>query len=492
MAKRAPNLAGTNLSIDPRTGNYFWRRMNELTGKRMKYSTRTRILKVALAKSVQFEKDYQDQLVGLMDHEDLKFRLDDQVVGTFLKSLRRGDENRRQLSVQLTRALDLLRLRTVADLQDFGAIERRMLRIEGDGEAGTYRRKTLLRCFQKPLKQFSRYLRAKQLVDRDYLADWQLIRAEGGEGARRAMSPEEFARALAAADVLDTMLRRSYASRPIWTALLIAAPRITALAKLDVRDFDADRQRLKFKGNGIKRAGAGMLDSATAAEISAYVAGRARGPLFLAPEGARLQRKNSLRNWMACVSLAAVDLEWPADLERDLDLAYLVHLSLLKGRVVASRGGPTGTALHGGTKGHGGRRRPGAKVLARRADRQALVAEIAEDIQEAYAARLDRVDQHCLRTTHRTWAMAADVSEGLIDRQLGHASPGMDEARKAAWSVVGRKHYTDHGRLTPDARRSAEAVRGMLDSEVAELAEIIDAGGSCLGKPQGRVRKVVG
>ena len=84
------------------------------------------------------------------------------------------------------------------------------------------------------------------------------------------------------------------------------------------------------------------------------------------------------------------------------------------------------------------------------------------------------VDQHCLRMTHRTWALAAGVPEILIDRQLGHSSPAGDAALRAAWSAVGRKHYTDMGFLTVDARRSAEAIRGVLDRAEAELQGAIE------------------
>ena len=58
--------------------------------------------------------------------------------------------------------------------------------------------------------------------------------------------------------------------------------------------------------------------------------------------------------------------------------------------------------------------------------------------------------------------------------------------------MVGRKHYTDNGMLTLDARRSAQAVRGILDSAAAELRDIIDAGGSMLGRPVSRRPQRVG
>ena len=43
-----------------------------------------------------------------------------------------------------------------------------------------------------------------------------------------------------------------------------------------------------------------------------------------------------------------------------------------------------------------------------------------------------------------------------------------------------QKHYTDEGLLTLDARRSAEAVRKILDKEIQELNEIAAEGGTAL------------
>ncbi len=71
----------------------------------------------------------------------------------------------------------------------------------------------------------------------------------------------------------------------------------------------------------------------------------------------------------------------------------------------------------------------------------------------------------------------------LIDRQLGHTSPGGDAALKAAWSLVGRAHYTDMNMLAGDARRSAEAVRKMLDRAEAELMEDAARGDTALVTP---------
>ena len=70
------------------------------------------------------------------------------------------------------------------------------------------------------------------------------------------------------------------------------------------------------------------------------------------------------------------------------------------------------------------------------------------------------------------WLLAKGVSEALIDRQLGHSSATENERRSAAWSVVGRKFYTYADYLTLDARRSAEAVRELLDQAETELLSV--------------------
>ncbi len=51
---------------------------------------------------------------------------------------------------------------------------------------------------------------------------------------------------------------------------------------------------------------------------------------------------------------------------------------------------------------------------------------------------------------------------------------------KAAWSLVGRSHYTDMRMLAGDARRSAEAVRKVLDRAEAELQELATQGDTAL------------
>ena len=100
------------------------------------------------------------------------------------------------------------------------------------------------------------------------------------------------------------------------------------------------------------------------------------------------------------------------------------------------------------------------ETIASRRDLAKHVSRIVGAIRSQYAASLDGVGLHGLRTTHRTWALNADVNEALIDVQLGHAK---------GKHGVGRKHYTD--RWTIDAVKSARAVRQALDAAERERAE---------------------
>jgi hypothetical protein len=118
------------------------------------------------------------------------------------------------------------------------------------------------------------------------------------------------------------------------------------------------------------------------------------------------------------------------------------------------------------------------------------IRDLADAVRPGWRERMRGVDQHCLRMTHRTWALAAGVPEILIDRQLGHTSPAGEAALRAAWSAVGRSHYTDMNFLTLDAKRSAEAVRRILDRATAAFLEAAGQGRSALRPPE--VEKLVG
>jgi hypothetical protein len=411
----------------------------------------------------EFEDEHEREAAGLTNYRDYRRPLTD-FVEPFLEFLSCSEMRVGLLRMRLTRAFRLLRLDVLADLDDFAKIEKRLLRLEGRG----FTRKTLVEGFQATLKQLSRYLAGRRETEIDHLASWPRLKVGERSRERRALTPEEMARALAASDCLD--------------ALLVAAPRVSALAALEAPDFDHAEGRLVTEGCGNKRAGAGALDDRTATEIAAYLGKRKLGPLFLSPQGARIQRSRNLDQWRAAVSLAAVDLEWPKREARDLRTAYLVHFALSHKRVCVAMGGPR-TGLH----------RPGPDTRASRKKEVNRIRRIAESIRPAWQERTRShggrmIDQHCLRMTHRTWALAAGVPEVLIDRQLGHTSPAGNAALHAAWSMVGRTHYTDMDFLTLDARRSAAAVRDLLDRAEAELGDILDQGESALRVPGSRGR----
>ncbi len=469
---RRSGLQGTNLWHDPRTGIYVWRRTHQLTGKRFRKSTGTKNLRIALARVQQFEEEYERQIAGLSNYGDYRRPLE-AFVEPFLEPLTCSDQRVNILRMRLKRAFRLLRLSTLADLDDFMKIECRLLRLEGSGP-DRFSRKTLAEGFQSTLKQLSAYLAGRREIPVNHLSAWPRLKNGKPSHRRRALTPEEIAWAFAASDRLDELCGRHFPTRPVWTALLITAPRVSALADLDVAHLDRENSRLLFKGNGNKRAGAGALDETTLAETIEYLDTRIAGPIFLSPQGRRINRCRSLDQWRAAVSPAVVDLEWPDNEVHDIHTEYLVHYALLSGRVQTAMGGPLS-----------GAHQPGPFKRNARKKLRGRITKLADAIRPPWEKRMKgngrMIDQHCLRMTHRTWSLAAGVPEILIDRQLGHASSAGDAALRAAWSAVGRAHYTDMNFLTLDARRSAEAVREMLDRAEEAFRRSVEAGETALG-----------
>jgi hypothetical protein len=132
---------------------------------------------------------------------------------------------------------------------------------------------------------------------------------------------------------------------------------------------------------------------------------------------------------------------------------------------------------------------PGPEKRRRRKALADKVRRLADQLRPAWEERMRGVDQHALRMTHRTWALAAGVPEILIDRQLGHTSPAGDAALHAAWSAVGRAHYTDMNFLTLDAKRSAKAVRDVLDRALAAFRDSVEQGDTAFGPPGPRASR---
>ncbi len=105
-----------------------------------------------------------------------------------------------------------------------------------------------------------------------------------------------------------------------------------------------------------------------------------------------------------------------------------------------------------------------------RATRVAEIERIVLAIGDEWRRRMAGVDIHSLRTTHQSWAESAGVHPLLIDKQLGHVTPGggaaLEAARALLVSGTGRRHYVDMSLQMISARASATAVRGILDDAI--------------------------
>lgn len=454
--KRRPRLAGTNLCIDPRTGNYLWRRTDETTGRRIKRSTKTPSLTIALKIAAQFEDDYQKKRAGLTVYDAWKKSLRP-MAEEWVASLKCTTRVHDQLESQIYRAIELLGLSTPADLENIPRLERALLSLERTEERPDgFPRMTLRRGFQKPLKQFSRWLASnRRHLDRDPLRDWTTLEvSDPPRRERRAFRPEEVARALICADYLDTAHGREHPLRVVFTSLLITGSRVGALIERGVESLDREKSRIQLGEDvGKKHRGEAALDARTLAEVTVHVGKRASGPLFPSPDGKTLDRLNLVDDWKESFGLGLVRELWPRDETPDAELAWLVTRALITGRASVPNVGNPGLVLD--------------DTRRNRAAREADVRRLADLLRDTWRARMRGVDVHALRKTHRTWAEARGVHPILIDKQLGHSTPAGASAIEAARSLLssptGRKHYVDMGLTLLDARRSAEAVRELLD-----------------------------
>lgn len=453
------SLAGTHLSLDPRRGIYVWRRVDPTTGRRVVRSTGMRRLDLAMRAAAAFEEAWDRRRVGLKSVDNWRVELRPLVEG-WIESL--GDVRpltRNHNRMALLRALDELGLVRAADLDDVAGIHDRLLRL---GKRKELPMTTLRRCYQDVLRRFSRYLSGnRRFLDRDPLGNWEPITAPKGRSRpRRAFLPQEVARALLAADVLDGLKHRRWPARPAFLSLLVVAPREAALVDLDVQALQVGRSRLDLGADvGTKRKGAGALDPATLADLMDYVAGRDEGPLFLSFRGQRWGKLRLLGAWREAFGLGVVDALWPADAPQEVELAAQVAATLAAGRVQVDRGGNPRLI------------RP--DTIARRKAREEVVVALADRLREPWTEAMTGVDVHSFRRTHRTWALAAGVLPPAVDKQLGHASTDAPESfailKVAAGSRTGRRHYLDVGSSLFDAEGSAAAVRRLLDEALGSL-----------------------
>ncbi|MCW8139254.1 MAG: hypothetical protein KIT58_10165 [Planctomycetota bacterium] len=465
---------GLHLTFDTSLGCYVWRAVDPTTGKRIRRSTGLTDIELASAKAKEFEDQLARRKAGLRDYSCWRIELEP-LVKDWASDLRCNAARKRVSESALRRALEELKLKTAAELDDVGGLDRRLKALAGKG----YRPSVLRRGFQDVLRRFSRWLAEnRRHLDRDPLALWKPISAPAKgkvRPSRRALEPEEFARALLA---LERQERESSPRclRIALTVLLVVGAREGALFERDVAHFDSHANRLDLgAGNDVKRRGAGALDPITSVELKTYVGKRTDGPLFLNLSGGRLAGLRFREAWRRAVSFGVVDRMWPADAPRDPNVANLVNESLLKGRLCVARGGP---------------KKMGSEKQKARQDLTEKVASLTSRLRDTWAERMRGVDVHALRKTHRTWARARHVLGEAIDAQLGHA--GHEDVatsaalRAAAGSRTGQRHYTDLALFDPTT--SACAVRAVLDEAMTKLEE---EGKSMLLPAQRMVQRMV-
>jgi integrase len=455
--RREASLEGTNLYRDTRSGVLIWRRTDPNTKERIKKTTGTTVLEYALKKAQDFEDDFQKRKAGIKTYDSWTrplLPLVDEWVAYMQQRDKPPTERWLQQNAQtIERALDELKLKTAADLTNVGAVDGR-LKLLGKPDS------TLRRRYQDPLRMFSAWLAENgRYLEHDPLSTWKVIQYEA-QAMHRAFSPDEMARALVAADWLHVIHRRQHSLRIALEVLLMAGPRVEALIERDVEHYLRDERRIDFgDGKGKKLRGQGKLDAKTAAALEASLGDRTEGPLVLTPRGERLQAGNFLKWWKECFSLGVVRELWPSFEDWDLELAHFVNQTLL--RESKEPWMPASSVVPSQRKAHR------VKV--------AKVQKLADALRPKWEAGMDRVTVHSFRHTHQTWARAANVDQVLVNLQVGWkaSSNGIDlEAARSAASTVGLSHYLDSRSTLLDARRSAEAVRALLDEALARQAPV--------------------
>lgn len=436
-----------------KNGYWYYRRVHPVTGKRLCRATGTKNKRVAARKATQWDDELEREAAGLKNYEWAKLEIANlipQFISDWGSSV--GEDWAKQRERELHRAIRVLKLTVVADLDDVGALDRRVRSLD-EPEA------TKSRAYQQPLRALSKWMATNnQITERDLLANWKKIAYEPKRN-RQAVLPEEMARSLLAASEIDEA-RERYPLRPALTALLITAPRVGALISRDVSDLRQRTYRGEVRyridyGQGIKnkRRGRGALDPVSWAEVLATLGDRTEGPLLLSPKGCRWSDDRLIDAWREAYCLGFVTSHYPGMPFRE---RMLVVASLKRGTVCTHKGG----------------RAPSRPDTVKRREALARRIEAAyRRLEEDWDVRR-RVDVHSFRMTHRTWAEAAGVPAVLIDLQLGHAEVderSLNVLKAVVASRTGRKHYLDDQSELLDPTPSAVAVRGLLDEAIAEL-----------------------
>lgn len=434
-------------------GYYYWRRVHPVTGKRRERATKTRNERIACRKAAQWDEELEREAAGLKNYDWARRKIAD-LVPAFLADWGAdlSPEWVKQREAELWRAIRELKLVVVADLDDLGALDRRLKRL---GQPDS----VLSRSYQQPLRTFSKWLAENNRVtERDLLGNWKKIPYEPRR-TRQAVLPEDMARSFLAASEID-QARNRHPLRPVLTALLATAPRIGALISRDVDDLverthrGEARYRIDYgEGCKKKRRGKGALDPASWAEIKSAVGDRTKGPLLLSPKGARLSKERVLDAWREAHCLGLVTQHFPAYPYRE---RMLIAASLLSGTV----------KLH-----KGGRSPVKPQAVESRLSLKKRIEGAFEQLHDDWLDRR-RVDVHSFRMIHRTWAEAAGVPAVLIDLQLGHAvadEGSLNVLKAVVAGRTGRKHYLDDQSELLDPTPSAVAVRGLLDEALIAL-----------------------
>lgn len=438
----------------PDTGIWIWRRTCPRTKKRITKSTKTRNKSVAQRKVREFEEEFEKRKVGLKSYECWSTKLLP-LVPAWLESLqnRVQQSTLKQKKRQVERALNEFHLITAADLDNLPNLDRRLLSLGLNG-------RTLRRCYQNPLKQFSRWLSGnKRHLDRDPLLSWEPVLCTVEPSVkRRAFLPEEVARALLAADCL-AKINRGVSQRINYLVLLTTAPRSGALRSRDVKHFLVEDSRIDFgTSSGNKRVGAGALDKKTGFELREALGSRTSGPLLVTPRGCRLRKERFLDGWREAFGFGLVDALWPEDVPKERGLVYLVNRALRMGEVKVSRGG-------------------NPKLLSKETRRKLLdlkqrVESIVKSIGEKWRSKMVGIDIHSFRKTHRTWAAYKKIDGIIVDKQLGHSGVRHDEddfVKLMQGSPTGHKYYLDRESSLFDPILSANAIRELLDDAMGKV-----------------------
>ncbi len=445
-----------------------------MTGKRLKRSTKTTNMRIALRKAGEFEDEYQRELVGFKKLD--KYKLDlVPLAEEWISSAKWKHEGKRDsYRSQIMRAFELLKLKKLADLNDVSSLNKRLqaLQVSKKNPEG-FPAKTLEESVQYPLKLFAKWATANQrYLPSNPLASWAKHDTTGHvPDVARALEPDEVVRGFAAARCLDRLEEEENPLYPAYVTALITAPRSERLCQLDVQDFNLEKGDLAYgEPVGKKLPPAGALDPKTRDLLVAYLGERTSGPLFLSREGSRLDPKRLLMAWRRAMGLAFVDALWPAELPRELDDLIRVNTILVTGKPYKGEGGNP--------------KRVSSETKKRIADEGRRLHEIADQVRAVWSERMDGVTVRSFRRSLETWARAKGVPEVLIDKHVGHKAPARDAALETAKELIvsstGRDYYLDNRLALLDCRRVAVAIRELLDEAETALEAEAKAGRTAL------------